>query len=103
MVGGWPGSKRRAKMETEAAQSPALDPRGQLAEWQGQVPGVEAGEGFPHRFGVADGRFHDGLEFNPAPQPSAWFTGLSPKQRTAWEALKTAASSAASVEEIEQS
>ncbi len=103
-VGGWPGSERRAQMEAEAAQSPALDPRGQLAEWQAQFPGLQAEEVFPDGFGLmADGRFHDGLEFNPAPQPPAWFTGLSPKQRAAWEALKTTASSGASAEEIEQS
>jgi signal transduction histidine kinase len=102
-VGGWPGSERRAQMEAEAAQSPALDPRGQLAEWQAQFPGLQAEAVFPDRFGLtADGRFHDGLEFNPAPQPPAWFTGLSPEQRAAWEALKSTASSGASVEEIEQ-
>jgi hypothetical protein len=103
-VGGWPGSQRRAQMEAEAAQSPALDPQAQLAEWQAQFPGLQAEEVFPDLFGLtADGRFWDGLEFNPAPQPSAWFTGLSREQRAAWEALKTTISSGASAEEIEQS
>jgi len=65
----------------------------QLAEWQAQYPGLLAEEVFPDRFGLtAEGRSHDGLEFNPAPQPPAWFTDLSPAQREAWEALKAAVS-----------
>ena len=92
-----------AQLEAEAARSPALDPQAQLAEWQAQFPGLQAEEVFPDGFGLtAEGRFRDGLEFNPAPQPPAWFTGLSPAQRAAWEALKSAAASGASVEEIEQ-
>ncbi len=103
-AGGWPGSQGRAQVEAEAAQSPARDPQAQMAEWQAQFPGLQAEEVFPDRFGLtADGRFWDGLEFNPAPQPPAWFTGLSPEQRAAWEALKSTASSGASVEGIEQS
>src|ERR1035437_4407330 len=38
-VGGWRGSERRGQMEAEAAQSPALDPRGELAGWQGEGSG----------------------------------------------------------------
>ena len=48
------------------------------------------------------GGFEGGLEFNPAPQPPAWFTGLPPEQRAAWDALKAAAAAGAGVEEIEQ-
>jgi signal transduction histidine kinase len=103
VVGGWPGGKRRVQLEAEAAQSPERDSRAQLAQWQAQSPGLRAEELFPDGFGLtAEGRFHDGLEFNPAPQPPAWFTALSPAQRAAWEALKAAASSGASVQEIEQ-
>jgi hypothetical protein len=103
MVGGWPGGRRRVRLESEAAQSPERDPRAQLAEWQAQYPGLRAEEVFPDGFGLtAEGRFRDGLEFNPAPQPPAWFTGLSPAQRAAWDALKAAAASGASVEEVEQ-
>ena len=102
VVGGWPGGKRRVQLENEAAQFPALDPRSQLAEWQAQYPELRAEEVFPDGFALtAEGRFRDGLEFNPAPQPPVWFTALSPAQRAAWEALKTAAASRASVAEIE--
>jgi len=103
VVGAWPGSKRRAQLETEAVQSKAMDPQGQLAEWQAQNPGLQAEEVFPDSFGLtAEGQFRDGLEFNPAPQPPAWFTSLSPAQRTAWEASKATSSSGAGAEEIEQ-
>jgi signal transduction histidine kinase len=103
MVGGWPGTERRAQMEAEAAQFPGLDPRAQLAEWQAQFPGLRAEDVFPDDFGLtAEGRFRDGLEFNPAPQPPAWFTTLSPEQRAAWEALKSAATSGTGVPEVEQ-
>ena len=103
VVGGWPGGMRRAQLEAEATQSPAFDPQAQLAEWQAQYPGLRAADVFPDGFGLtAAGRFLDGLEFNPAPQPPAWFTGLSPPQRAAWEALKTVAASGASVEEVGQ-
>jgi signal transduction histidine kinase len=103
VVGGWPGGKGRVQLETEAARNPALDPRSQLAEWHAQYPGMRAEEVFPDSFGLtAEGRFQDGLEFNPAPQPPAWFTVLSPAQRAEWEALKTAAASGANVEAIEK-
>ena len=81
VTGGWPGSKRRAQVEVEWHLPP--DP---------PYPGWRAEELFPDRFGLtADGRFVDGLEYNPAPQPPAWFTSLSPEQRAAWEALNSAA------------
>jgi signal transduction histidine kinase len=103
VVGGWPGGKQRAALEAEAAQSPERDPRAQLAEWQAQYPGLRAEEVFPDEFGLtADGRFRRGLEFNPAPQPPAWFTGLSSAHRETWEALKSAALAGSSVEEVEQ-
>ena len=103
VVGGWPGGRQRAALEAEAVRSPERDPRAQLAEWQAQYPGLRAEEVFPDEFGLtADGRFRDGLEFNPAPQPPAWFTGLSSAQREAWETLKSAALAGASVEEVEQ-
>jgi signal transduction histidine kinase len=103
VAGGWPGGKRRSQFEADVAQSPALDPQAQLAEWQARYPGLRAEEVFPDGFGLtAKGRFRDGLEFDPAPQPPAWFTALSPAQRTAWDALKTAAASGGSVEEVEQ-
>ena len=54
VVGGWPGSERRAQMEAEAAQVPALDPQAQLAEWQAQYPGL-AGRGGVSRQLRADG------------------------------------------------
>jgi signal transduction histidine kinase len=74
-----------------------------LAEWQAQYPGLRAEEVFPDEFGLtADGRFQGGLEFNPAPQPPAWFAALSPARRAAWEALKAAAASGASVEETKR-
>ena len=102
-VGAWPGSEQRTRLEAEAAQVPERDPRAQLAEWQAQFPGLQAEDVFPDSFGLAPaGRFHGGLELNPAPQPPAWFTGLSPAQRAAWDALKAATSSGASAEEIEQ-
>jgi hypothetical protein len=103
VVGGWPGGERRVRLEAEAAQSPERDPRAQLAEWQVQYPGLQAEEVFPAGFGLTgEGRFRDGLELNPAPQPPGWFTALGPEQRAAWEALNAAASSGASVEEIGQ-
>jgi len=103
VVGAWPGSKQRAQLEAEAARFPERDLRAELAEWQAQYPGLRAAEVFPDSFRLtAEGRFRDGLEFNPAPQPPAWFTRLSAAQRAAWEALKAAASSGASVEDIEQ-
>jgi signal transduction histidine kinase len=81
VTGGWPGSKRRAQVEVEWHLPP--DP---------PYPGWRAEELFPDRFGLtADGRFVDGLAYNPAPQPPAWFTSLSPAQRAAWEALNSAA------------
>jgi signal transduction histidine kinase len=98
-----PGSPRHAQPEAQAARPPALDPQKELAEWQAQFPGLQAEEVFPDSFELtAEGRFRDGLEFNPAPQPAAWFRRLSPAQRAAWEALKSAAASGASVEEIGQ-
>jgi signal transduction histidine kinase len=103
VVGAWPGGSQRALLEAEAARFPERDPRAQLAEWQAQYPELRGEEVFPDRFGLtAEGRFRDGLEFNPAPQPPAWFTDLSPAQRAAWEALKAAAASGASVQEVEQ-
>jgi signal transduction histidine kinase len=103
VVGGWPGGTRRAQFEADVAQSPALDPQAQLAEWQARYPGLRADEVFPDGFGLtAKGRFRFGLEFDPAPQPPAWFKDLSPAQRAAWEALKTVAASGASLEEVEQ-
>jgi signal transduction histidine kinase len=103
MAGGWPGTERRTEMEAEAARFPAMNPQAELAEWQAQYPGLQPAEVFPDKFGLtADGQFWGGLEFNPAPQPPAWFSGLSPAQRAAWDALRTAASSGAGVGEIEQ-
>jgi signal transduction histidine kinase len=103
VVGGWPGGAQRTQLEAEAARFPERDLRAQLAEWQAQYQELRAEEVFPDRFRLtADGRFDGGLEFNPAPQPPAWFTGLSLAQRAAWDALKAAAASGASVEEIEQ-
>jgi signal transduction histidine kinase len=103
VLGAWPGSKRHTQLETEAAQSAEGDAPRQLAEWQAQYPGLQAKEVFPDSFGLtAEGRFREGLEFDPAPQPPPWFTVLSPAQHAAWDALKAAASSGASVEEIEQ-
>src|ERR1035437_11091506 len=49
VVGGWPGGERRVQLEAEAAQSPALDPRAQLAEWQGEHPGLRGGGGVARR------------------------------------------------------
>ena len=103
VLGAWPGSKRRAQLEAEAAQSPEGNAPGQLADWQAQYSGLQAEEVFPDSFGLtAEGRFREGLEFDPAPQPPPWFTGLSPAQHAAWDALKAAALAGASVEEIEQ-
>ncbi|MGD0260471.1 MAG: HAMP domain-containing sensor histidine kinase [Verrucomicrobiota bacterium] len=103
MVGGWPGSVRRGLLEAEAAHFPERDPRAELAEWQAQYPGWRAEEVFPDSFRLTvEGRFHPGLEFNPAPQPPAWFTALSPAQRAAWESLKATAASGAGVDEVEQ-
>ena len=103
VVGGWPGSKRRAEMEAVAAHFPASNPQGELADWQAQYPGLQPEEVFPDSFRLmADGCFEGGLEFNPAPQPPAWLTSLLPEQRAAWDALKAAAAAGASVEEIER-
>ena len=102
VVGGWPGGRRRVQWEADAAQVPELAPQAQLAEWQAQYPNLRAEEVFPDGFWLtAEGGFHC-IEFNPAPQPPPWFTALSPAQRAAWEALRAAASSGASVEEVEQ-
>jgi hypothetical protein len=103
VVGGWPGGKPRRRSEAQAAQSPATDLRAQLAEWQAQYPGIRAEEVFPDAFGLtAEGRFRDGSKPDPAPQPPVWFTALSPPQRAAWEAVKAAASSGASLADVEQ-
>ena len=103
VTGAWPGSKQSAHLEDKATSSPAFDAKGQMAEWQAQFPGLVAEEVFPDGFAMtAAGSLRDGLEFDPAPQPPAWFAGLSLPQRAAWEALNTAASSKAGVEEIEQ-
>ena len=103
VLGGWPGGRERAQLEAEAAQFPERNPQAELAEWQAQFPGLQAEEVFPDRFRLtAEGRFLGGQEFNPAPQPPAWFTGLSPGQRAAWEALKTTALTGARPEEVEQ-
>ena len=103
VVGGWPGGKRRTQLEAEATRSPASDPQAQLAEWQARYPGLRAEEVFPDGFGLtAEGRFRDGLEFDPAPQPPAWFKDLSPVQRAAWEALKTVAATGVGLEEVDQ-
>ncbi len=102
VVGAWPGSQSRRQREVEAVQFPATDPRAQLAEWRALFPGWEPEAVFPDTFRLtAEGRFGQGLEFDPAPQPPAWFTGLSSAQRAAWDALKAAAAGAG-VEEIEQ-
>ena len=92
-------------MESEASHFPTLDPVAELAEWQAQYPGLRSEEVFPDSFRLTpEGRFQGGLELNPAPQPPPWFTGLSPAQRAAWDALKAAASpgSSVGVGEIEQ-
>ena len=103
VAGAWPGNRSPAFVYTNAAQAPADSPQGQLAQWQALFPGLVAEEVLPDSFVLtAEGRLRDGLEFNPAPQPPAWFTRLSAGQRTAWEALQAAASARASVEEIEQ-
>src|SRR5512147_453184 len=34
VLGAWPGSEERARLEAEAAQMPERDPRAQLAEWR---------------------------------------------------------------------
>jgi signal transduction histidine kinase len=103
-AGAWPGSEERTQWEAGAARSPALSPQAQLAEWQSQYPGLRPEEVFPDRFWLtAEGRFLFGLEFNPAPQPPAWFTGLSSTQRAAWESIEAAASSDADLKEIQQS
>ena len=102
-AGAWPGSEERTQWEASAARSPALSPQAQLAEWRSQYPGLRPEDVFPNSFKLtAEGRFRPGLEFNPAPQPPAWFTGLSAAQRAAWESLEAAASSGGGVEEIQQ-
>ena len=103
VVGGWPGTERRAQIEREGARFPELDPAAELEEWQAQYPGLRSEEVFPDSFGLRpDGRFQGGLEFNPAPQPPPWFLALSPAQRAAWDALKGAAMAGATAEEIDQ-
>ncbi len=103
VAGAWPGSRERRRLEAEAAQFPELNPKAQLAEWQAQFPGLRAEEVFPDSFGLtAEGRLREGLEFNPAPQPPAWFTGLTSAQRAAWEALKAAVAAGAGLDEVEQ-
>jgi len=110
-VGAWPGGKRSRGMETQEAQwYPGQDLRAELAEWETKHLGLPPEEVFPDTFDLmADGRWvlenafgFPGPEFDPAPQPPAWFMGLSPAQRAAWDALKAAAESGASVDEIEQ-
>jgi signal transduction histidine kinase len=92
VTGAWPGSGRRAQAEAE--WPPPQDP---------PYPGWRADEVFPDRFGLtADGRFLEGLEYNPAPQPPTWFTSLSAAQRAAWEALGSAVAAGAGKEEIER-
>ncbi|MCX6922652.1 MAG: HAMP domain-containing sensor histidine kinase, partial [Verrucomicrobia bacterium] len=92
VTGGWPGSKRRAQLEAEWHLPP--DP---------PYPGWQAEDVFPDRFVLrADGRFAEGLEFNPAPQPPAWLTALSAEQQAAWVALSSAAASGFDQAEIEQ-
>ncbi|HOX58831.1 MAG TPA: HAMP domain-containing sensor histidine kinase [Verrucomicrobiota bacterium] len=103
VVGAWPGSKSRSEREIEAVQFPDTNPRAQLAEWRALFPGWEPEAVFPATFRLtAEGRFGQGLEFDPAPQPPAWFTGLSSAQRAAWDALKAASAARADAEEIEQ-
>jgi len=103
VVGAWPGSKQRAQLEAEAALTPTADPRAQVAEWQALHPGLKPEEVFPDKFELtAQGRWLGGLQFNPAPQPPAWFTDLTPAQRAAWDALRSAVAAGASVEETEQ-
>ena len=102
VAGAWPGSPERVRLETEAAQIPERDPRAQIAEWRAQFPGLQAEQVFPDRFRLtASGRFYGGLDYNPAPQPPAWFTRLSPAQRAAWDALKADAAADLTAEEIE--
>jgi signal transduction histidine kinase len=102
VVGGWPGGRRSWRLRQWEAEEAARLPA-QLAEWQAQYPSLRVEEVFPDGFWLtAEGRFRDGLEFDLAPQPPGWFTALSPAQRAAWETLKAAASSGASVEEVEQ-
>jgi signal transduction histidine kinase len=102
VVGGWPGGRRRKRFRQGEAEEAARLPA-QLAEWQAQYPGLRVEEVFPDGFWLtAEGRFRDGLEFNPAPQPPGWFTALSSAQRAAWETLKAAAASGASLKEVEQ-
>jgi len=110
-VGAWPGGKRSRVMETQEAQwYPGQDLRAELADWGTKHLGLPPEEVFPDTFDLmADGRWvlerafgFPGPEFDPAPQAPAWFMGLSPAQRAAWDALKAAAASGASVDEIEQ-
>ena len=103
VAGAWPGSERRAQVEPPGTPPSAPGPQADLADWQAQFPGLRAEDVFPDQFVLtADGRFQGGLEFNPAPQPPAWFTALSLAQHAAWDALKATSSSGATVEEIEQ-
>ena len=103
VVGGWPGTERRAQIEREGARFPDLDPAAELAEWQAQYPGLRSEEVFPDSFGLMpDGRFQGGLEFDPAPLPPPWFLAFSPAQRAAWDALKGAATPGATAEEVDQ-
>jgi signal transduction histidine kinase len=110
----WPGNSQRAQAGADGTRSPALEPQARsasapilpippMAEWQAQNPALRAEEVFPADFGfTAEGHFCDGLEYNPAPQPPAWFTRLTLAQRVAWEALKASASSGASAAEVTQ-
>jgi len=103
VVGAWPGSEERTQVEADAARSPTLSWQAHVAEWQTQNPGLPPEEVFPDRFLLtAEGRICEGMEFNPAPQPPAWFTGLSSTQRAAWESLEAAASSGADLKEVQQ-
>ena len=103
VVGAWPGSEERTQVEADAARSPTLSWQAHVAEWQAQNPELSPEEVFPDRFLLtAEGRICEGMEFNPAPQPPAWFTGLSSTQRAAWESLEAAASSGADLEEVQQ-
>jgi signal transduction histidine kinase len=102
-VGAWPGSEERTQWEASTARSPTLSPQALLRQWQAQNPGLRPEEVFPDRFWLtAERGFLFGLEFNPAPQPPAWFTGLSSTQRAAWESLEAAASSRADVKEVQE-
>jgi len=92
VAGGWPGSRRRAQAEAESPPPPRVPYHG----WR-------ADEVFPGRFALTpQGRFAEGIEYSPAPQPPAWFTSLTQAQRAVWEALNSAPGSGASTDEIER-